>query len=98
MATFEDPTNYQGSAAPKQNRAPFWNSATRDMAGGICAGVANASSGYPFDTMKVRLQASHGQYKGMKDVFKHIWKSQGVSAIVLCSPPMLFRYLHGSTR
>ena len=80
MASYEAPTtSYQGSTPSRHAKTSRWNSTTRDMVGGICAGVANASSGYPFDTMKVRLQASHGQYKGMTDVFKHIWKSQGVS-------------------
>jgi hypothetical protein len=37
------------------------------------------SASYPFDTMKVRLQASDGVYEGMADCFTHIWRTEGVS-------------------
>lgn len=53
--------------------------AGRELVGGFIAGAANVVSGYPFDTLKVRLQASKGMYDGMLDCFWHIWRNEGVS-------------------
>lgn len=54
-------------------------SAARELAGGCIAGAANVTSGYPFDTIKVKLQASKGMYAGMNDCARHIWRTEGVS-------------------
>lgn len=49
----------------------------------LCGGVAGASNiftGFPFDTVKVRLQASpQGTYAGPWDCAKTIWRFEGVS-------------------
>lgn len=77
-----------GSAAPMQplpaaqskaEQPVRWHAATRELVGGVLAGAVNVTSGYPFDTVKVRLQASHGVYSGMSDCFLHIWRTEGVS-------------------
>jgi hypothetical protein len=57
----------------------YWHPATRELVGGVMAGAVNVVSGYPFDTMKVRLQASGAAYTGMTDCFLRIWKTEGVS-------------------
>lgn len=48
----------------------------------LCGGVAGASNiftGFPFDTVKVRLQASpQGTYAGPWDCAKAIWRFEGV--------------------
>ena len=48
----------------------------------LCGGVAGASNiftGFPFDTVKVRLQASpQGTYAGPWDCAKTIWRFEGV--------------------
>lgn len=56
-----------------------WHAATRELVGGVIAGAVNVTSGYPFDTVKVRLQAGDGAYEGMTDCFVHIWRTEGVS-------------------
>lgn len=44
----------------------------------MLAGAVNVTSGYPFDTMKVRLQASTGSTT-MAQCFWDIWRNEGVS-------------------
>lgn len=53
--------------------------ASKDLVCGLIAGAANVVSGYPFDTLKVRLQANKGMYDGLSDCFWHIWRTEGVS-------------------
>lgn len=55
-----------------------WTPAARELVGGVLAGAVNVTSGYPFDTMKVRLQASTGGTT-MAQCFLHIWRNEGVS-------------------
>lgn len=57
--------------------------ASRELVGGLAAGAANVVSGYPFDTVKVRLQASHNRYSGTLDAFRHILREEGVSALII---------------
>eukprot|EP00879_Flechtneria_rotunda_P006816 GHRR01007160.1.p1 GENE.GHRR01007160.1~~GHRR01007160.1.p1 ORF type:complete len:411 (+),score=147.40 GHRR01007160.1:87-1319(+) len=60
------------------NKQLRWHPATRELVGGVLAGAMNVTSGFPFDTMKVRLQATNGVYTGMTDCFWHIWNTEGV--------------------
>lgn len=57
-----------------------WSPAARELVGGVLAGAVNVTSGYPFDTMKVRLQAhsSRGSLS-MAECFWSIWRTEGVS-------------------
>lgn len=49
---------------------------------GAVAGAANIFTGFPFDTVKVRLQASpQGTYKGPWDCAKSIVKFEGVQGL-----------------
>ena len=49
------------------------------LSGGV-AGAANIFTGFPFDTVKVRLQASpRGTYAGGIDCTRSILKFEGVS-------------------
>lgn len=65
-----------------------WHAATRELVGGVIAGAVNVTSGYPFDTMKVRLQAGDGAYEGMTDCFLHIWRTEGVSSSLRADNPV----------
>ncbi|WIA40020.1 hypothetical protein OEZ86_013444 [Tetradesmus obliquus] len=67
-----------GEASAADQQPVRWHAATRELVGGVLAGAVNVTSGYPFDTMKVRLQASDGVYEGMADCFSHIWRTEGV--------------------
>ena len=41
-----------------------------------------AAAGYPFDSVKVRLQASQrGTYSGPADCFRHILRSEGIRGL-----------------
>lgn len=57
----------------------YWSAGTRELVGGTLAGAVNVASGFPFDTVKVRLQAGGGAYTGMVDAFRSIWRTEGVS-------------------
>lgn len=51
------------------------------LSGGV-AGAANIFTGFPFDTVKVRLQASpHGTYAGPWDCARSIVKYEGVRGL-----------------
>lgn len=63
-------------------------------AGGI-AGAATMASGFPFDTVKVRLQAERGVYRGAWDCFKHILRHDGVSADICNSALITTVVKHG---
>ncbi|KAF8062934.1 hypothetical protein HT031_003773 [Scenedesmus sp. PABB004] len=76
----------QGAAPPaaaerrREQQQPSgvrWRPATRELVGGVLAGAVNVTSGYPFDTLKVRLQAGRGAYAGMTDAARAIWRSEG---------------------
>jgi hypothetical protein len=54
---------------------------------------------YPFDTCKVRLQASAGLYDGLGDVLRSVLREEGVSAASTaagCPAPRLARMQHAS--
>lgn len=55
------------------------NKAFRELFVGLVAGAANIFSGYPFDTVKVRLQADRGVYNGAWHCLKHIIRYEGVN-------------------
>lgn len=44
---------------------------------GCLAGAANIFTGFPLDTVKVRLQAQRGQYAGAWDCFRKIVRNEG---------------------
>lgn len=49
---------------------------------GAFGGGANIFTGYPFDSVKVRLQASNkGTFSGPYDCFRHILRTEGVSGL-----------------
>ena len=52
--------------------------AVRELFAGVVAGGANIVSGYPFDTVKVRLQAEQGVYKGPWHCLTTILRKEGV--------------------
>ncbi|KAI9334876.1 mitochondrial carrier domain-containing protein [Obelidium mucronatum] len=52
---------------------------TAFIAGG-CGGVSNVLIGYPFDTLKVKLQTSN-EYKGLVDCFKQTIAKSGVRGL-----------------
>lgn len=54
-------------------------SAQSDLTAGVCAGAANILVGFPFDTLKVRLQAERGVYRGAWNCLLRILKYEGVS-------------------
>lgn len=54
------------------------NAPRNDLTAGICAGAANTLVGFPFDTLKVRLQAERGVYRGAWHCLVHILKYEGV--------------------
>lgn len=60
-------------------KAKASDNATKEMVCGCTAGLADAISGFPFDTIKVRLQAEPGRYTGVWQCFTDIWRKEGVS-------------------
>lgn len=54
-----------------------------DLTAGLCAGAAYVLAGFPFDTLKVRLQADRGVYRGAWHCLVHILKYEGVSTAVM---------------
>lgn len=52
--------------------------AVAELGAGVIAGTASTVAGFPFDTVKVRLQAERGVYGGAWDCCKHILKHDGV--------------------
>mmetsp|Transcript_14356 Transcript_14356/g.43357 ORF Transcript_14356/g.43357 Transcript_14356/m.43357 type:complete len:303 (-) Transcript_14356:2366-3274(-) len=51
-------------------------------AAGCAGGAANCFVGFPFDSVKVRLQASQrGTFKGPYHCFRHIVRTEGVAAL-----------------
>lgn len=57
------------------------SSPRRDLAAGLIAGGANIFTGFPFDTLKVRLQAEPGVYRGAFHCLVHILRNEGVSPV-----------------
>ena len=55
----------------------------KDYAAGAIAGSANIISGFPFDSVKVRLQADNCAYRGAWQCFRAIAREEGVSGEVL---------------
>ncbi|KAJ3053836.1 carnitine transporter [Rhizoclosmatium hyalinum] len=53
---------------------------TAFVAGG-CGGISNVLVGYPFDTLKVKMQTTTNQYKNMADCFKQTIAKQGVKGL-----------------
>ena len=51
-----------------------------DLTAGTCAGAANILVGFPFDTLKVRLQAERGVYRGAWQCLMQILRYEGVRA------------------
>lgn len=73
----------------------------QEYTAGCAAGAANVISGFPFDTVKVRMQASPTRYSAW-ECFLHICRQEGVRAAtsttttcMTCQPqpPALFRGL-----
>lgn len=54
----------------------------QEYTAGCVAGAANVVSGFPFDTVKVRLQASPDRYRGPWDCVRRIWRHEGVCKVV----------------
>lgn len=64
--------------------------ATKELVSGCAAGVANVVSGFPFDTVKVRLQSSRGTYRSMLHCFSEIWKKEGMRGFYRgLTPPLI---------
>jgi hypothetical protein len=74
------PEQQQQQQASQPRVAGRLTPAQAELVAGCVAGATNVISGYPFDTLKVRLQASPGQYAGMRDCFWKLWRTEGVSA------------------
>ncbi|GIL60795.1 hypothetical protein Vafri_15320 [Volvox africanus] len=72
----------QGDRNPhelQQRRRRELPTAARELLAGFAAGAANVTSGYPFDTVKVRLQsAAPGQYRGAMHCLCTIVQQEGV--------------------
>ncbi|GAB4822826.1 hypothetical protein N2152v2_009872 [Parachlorella kessleri] len=61
-----------------------------DYIAGCVAGSANITSGFPFDTVKVRLQASGSHYRGPWDAFITILRAEGVRGLYRgLTPPLI---------
>lgn len=55
---------------------------TRDLVAGTCAGAAQMVVGFPFDTVKVKLQyASRGQYGSVMDAVRHTVAEHGPAGL-----------------
>ncbi|KXZ43066.1 hypothetical protein GPECTOR_105g98 [Gonium pectorale] len=55
------------------------SAAGRELLAGFAAGAANVTSGYPFDTIKVRLQsAAPGQYRGALHCLREVARREGL--------------------
>jgi len=78
---FVDPSKLEASAKAKQSLTRF-NPGANLIAGGF-GGLCSLVVGYPFDTVKVRLQTS-SQYKSAVDCFFKTVKHEGFFS--------LFRY------
>ncbi|GMH43198.1 hypothetical protein BSKO_11120 [Bryopsis sp. KO-2023] len=62
----------------------------KEMCAGLIAGGANIASGFPFDTVKVRLQAERGVYRGAWQCFRHILKFDGIRGLYRgLTPPLI---------
>lgn len=60
--------------------------------GGGSAGVAMWASCMPADVLKSRLQtAPEGTYNGIRDVFKHLMKEEGIGALYKGITPVMLR-------
>ncbi|GLC46505.1 hypothetical protein PLESTB_000334100 [Pleodorina starrii] len=81
MITREDhspPNRQQPPLQPPQLRLEL-PTAARELLAGFAAGAANVTSGYPFDTVKVRLQsAARGQYDGAVHCCRSIIRHEGI--------------------
>ncbi|GFR45843.1 hypothetical protein Agub_g7209 [Astrephomene gubernaculifera] len=63
----------------QQRQEVFVSTAGRELLAGFAAGAANVTSGYPFDTVKVRLQsAAPGRYRGALHCATEVVRSEGV--------------------
>lgn len=61
-----------------------------DYAAGATAGAVNVVTGYPFDTVKVRLQANMCRYDGAWACFRSIVRHEGVSGVFRgLTPPLI---------
>ncbi len=56
------------------------SAAAQDFVAGCVSGVTCVAVGYPFDTLKVRLQAN-STYTGVFDCFSHIVKKEGLLSL-----------------
>eukprot|EP00210_Caulerpa_lentillifera_P009183 g8755.t1 len=70
------PTESSGSNVPVTVTV---SNAQRDLIAGLVAGGANTLVGFPFDTLKVRLQAERGVYRGSLHCLLHILKFEGIT-------------------
>ena len=50
----------------------------QELVCGSLAGGANIATGFPFDTIKVKLQGNPGRYIGMFHCFRSVWREEGV--------------------
>ena len=71
---------------------PAFSEGTVNALSGGVAGAANIFTGFPFDTVKVRLQASpRGTYAGPWDCARSIVKYEGVRGASEHSPKLLWQ-------
>jgi hypothetical protein len=52
----------------------------RELLSGATAGVANVLSGFPLDTLKVKLQTEPGKHRGLWSCFTHVVRHEGVGS------------------
>jgi solute carrier family 25 carnitine/acylcarnitine transporter 20/29 len=95
MAMPELPTAAATSTASTPTRC--WSPVTRELVAGMLAGGVNVTSGFPFDTVKVRLQQAGGT-SSMGQVACELWRTEGVSERLSggCGTPHCLPHLHGA--
>ncbi|KAG2481944.1 hypothetical protein HYH03_019098 [Edaphochlamys debaryana] len=63
-------------------QVPVLSPAARELVGGCVAGAANVVSGFPFDTIKVRLQSSSpGEYRGPVHCLREVVSREGARGL-----------------
>ena len=67
----------------KKESAGESSSTWTSLVAGAASGSANTAVGFPFDTVKVRLQTTGASYTGALHCASSIWKTEGVSLPLL---------------
>jgi solute carrier family 25 (mitochondrial ornithine transporter) member 2/15 len=72
-----------------KKRLDFLKESSKDILASIVGSAACVYTGQPFDTVKVRMQVSHGEFKGPIECFRKTMMGEGIPALWKGSVPAL---------